>query len=112
MKRKMSLSEAAQALGLSINGMRARARKRPSLYGLERDNENRIWLVFDPDLVDGVEPVRPSRTLREPSNEVASEVLQARLDAAERARDVAESERDRWRALAETLAARRRWWPF
>lgn len=36
----------------------------------------------------------------------------ARADAAERSRDVAEADRDAWRAMAEKLAARRRWWPF
>ena len=38
----------------------------------------------------------------------------ARADAAERARDQAEADRDHWRAMAEKLAdtPRRRWWPF
>ena len=37
----------------------------------------------------------------------------ARANAAERARDQAEADRDHWRAIAETLARRpRNWWPW
>ena len=39
-------------------------------------------------------------------------VAEAKAEAAERARDQAEADRDHWRRIAETLAARRRWWPF
>lgn len=114
MKRRMNLSEAGQLLGLSVNGMRARAKKEPVKYGREVDNEGRIWLVFDPD---ALEPSKPSRTVREPIDRSGSEAtiaaLKAERDAAFRARDVAEADRDRWQAMAERLAGRRRsWWPW
>jgi hypothetical protein len=115
---KMSLSEAAALLGLSVNGMRSRAKKDPSRYGLETDNAGKLWVSFDPATLVRA---KPSRRLREgytskavqPSIEGNSAVLEARLEAAERARDLAEADRDHWRDLAKTLAARRRrWWLF
>jgi hypothetical protein len=115
---KMTLLEASKLLGLSVNGLRSRAKKDPARYGLSVDNGGRLWLDFDPGTLVRS---KPSRILREgysskavkPMIEGNAAVLQARLEAAERARDVAEADRDHWRSMAEALAAKRwRFWPF
>jgi excisionase family DNA binding protein len=80
-----------------------------------RDNRNH-WKISPDDLdvwcahsVRIAHPAHPdeSTELRE---KLASET--ARADAAERARDQAESDRDRWQRMAEKLAdkPRRGWW--
>jgi len=80
-----------------------------------RDNKNH-WRILEEDLnewcahsVRSAHPAHPGESpeLRE---KLVSET--ARADAAERARDQAESDRDRWREMAEKLAEkpRRTWW--
>lgn len=77
-----------------------------------RDNRNH-WRISPDDLeawcAHSVRIAHPDESpeLRE---KLASET--ARADAAERARDQAESDRDRWRAMADNLAGkpRRSWW--
>lgn len=96
----MNLSEAAVLTGLTVSGIRARAKKDPEKYGLERDNAGRIWLTFDPD---GVNPVKAAF---HPDGELSVQVLQALLHEVRQ-------DRDCWRRMAETLAAkRRRFWPW
>lgn len=110
----MSPAQAAQAAGVSrwaimraINSHKLKA---------HRDNRNN-WQVSTEDLdqwcahsVRQQPPAHPdgSSELRE---KLAGET--ARADAAERARDQAETDRDRWRGMAEKLAEkRRRWWQW
>jgi len=103
MQRKLSLKEAATLMGLSVSGVRARAKKEPDKYGLSRDNTGRLFLTVDPASLQTAPALKPA-------NESASEPSAATLRAL--LHEVRE-DRDRWRALAETLAARRRWrWPF
>lgn len=111
---KMALGDAARLVGLSVNGMRSRAKADPVGYGLTRDNAGRLWLDFEPSNVGLLKPApkgaraKPSK----PSLEGRVAVLEARLEAADAARLSAESERDHWRDLARDLARRRRWWPW
>jgi hypothetical protein len=115
---KMSLSEAGAVLGVSANAVRARAKKSPEKYKLERDNAGKLWVDVDLQNVSELKPSRPGRegsTVKpvKPSNEVEIARLTVEVQAANRARDQAEAERDHWRRMAETLAAKRwRFWPF
>lgn len=109
----MSPAQAAQAIGISrwsimraINSHKLKA---------HRDNRNH-WCIFQSDLDDWcAHSVRQQQTAH-PENttelreKLASET--ARADAAERALDQAEKDRDRWCEMAEKLAnkPRRSWW--
>lgn len=115
---KMTLREAAQLVGLSVNGMRSRAKADPVRYGLTRDNAGRLLVEVDPSKV---ELAKGSKSSAKGSTAKASKlsaearlaVLQVQLESSERARVSAESERDHWRGMAEALAAKRwRFWPF
>lgn len=100
MKRRMNLSEAASLTGLTVSGIRARAKKNPTLYELERDNTGRLWVVLDPDALDSVKPAIQADA------EGRVQVLEALLQEVRQ-------DRDHWRRMAETLAAKRwRFWPF
>lgn len=110
----MSPAQAAQTAGVSrwaimraINSHKLKA---------HRDNKNN-WRVATEDLnlwcahsvrqQQGAHPDE-SQELRE---KLAGEM--ARADAAERARDQAELDRDKWREMAEKLAEKpRRFWPW
>ncbi len=115
---KMSLSEAGAVLGISANAVRARAKKNPAAYGLERDNAGKLWVSVDLKQVADLKPSLNGQKVSKlqavkPSVKGHAAVLLARVEAAERARDQAEGERDHWRQMAETLAAKRwRFWPF
>lgn len=104
---KMTLLEASKLLGLSVNGLRSRAKKDPAKYGLSVDNGGRLWLDFDPsELVTSKPSNKPAKHASKPSFEVENAVLRSRVE-------LLEADRDQWRDLAKTLAARRRWfWPF
>tara|TARA_B110000977_G_scaffold195606_1_gene274365 strand:- start:1578 stop:1937 length:360 start_codon:yes stop_codon:yes gene_type:complete len=109
----MSPAQAAQAASVSrwaimraINSHKLKA---------NRDNRNH-WRIAPDDLnawcahsVRSAHPAHPKESpeLRE---KLAAET--ARADAAERARDQAESDRDMWREMAEKLVdkPRRGWW--
>lgn len=111
--QNMSPAQAAQAAKVSrwaimraINSHKLKA---------HRDNKNH-WRISTEDLdkwcahsVRRQQAAHPENTteLRE---KLASET--ARADAAERARDQAENDRDRWREMAENLAEkpRKSWW--
>jgi excisionase family DNA binding protein len=81
-----------------------------------RDNRN-AWQITTEDLdahyphnVRTVEDAQPESSATT-GEKLAAET--ARADAAERARDQAEADRDRWQAMAEQLAARPRFaWPW
>lgn len=108
---KMTLRDAADLLGLSVNGARSRAKAEPSKYGLTRDNSGRLWLDFDPSKLSAPKPSKPSRSVRpgdgsNSSTETRLAVLEAQLNEVRQ-------DRDHWRAIAETLVARRRrFWPW
>lgn len=114
----MSPAQAAEAAGVSRWAV-LRAIKAQKLNA-NRDNRNN-WRIAPDDLAGwcaahGAHMVRDGATA--PSSELVADLREklaavtVRAEAAERARDQAEAERDHWRAMAERLAARRRWWPF
>lgn len=114
----MSPAQAAQAAGVSRWTI-MRAIKSQELQAI-RDNRNQ-WRITPDDLDRWC-----ASTVRTPTDlhtshtpEVVAELRErlsaetVRADAAERARDQAEADRDRWQAMAEKLADRpRRWWWF
>lgn len=118
----MSPAQAAQAVGLSRWSI-LRAIKSLKLKA-QRDNRGN-WRIAPDDLAawcaaQGAHIVRPGAAAQAEAEAVA--VLRERLagltvraEAAERARDQAEAERDEWRAMAQKLSddgQRRRWWRF
>ena len=81
-----------------------------------RDNKNN-WKISNEDLdlwcAHSVHQQPPAHL--DESSELREKLAyeMARADAAERARDQAETDRDRWRDMAEKLAEkRRRWWQW
>ena len=111
---KMSLAEAGALLGITANAVRARAKKSPAIYGLERDNAGKLWVVLDVQSLPAMKvTTEATPKALDPSMQVQIARLSVEVEAAYRARDQAEGERDHWRRMAETLAAKRRWfWPF
>lgn len=110
----MTPADAAQVAGVSrwaimraINSHKLQA---------HRDNRNR-WQIAEADLAAWcAHSVRTAHTAHPDDSadlraQLAGET--ARADAAERARDQAEADRDRWQAMAEKLAERPRFsWPW
>lgn len=87
-----------------------------------RNNRNQ-WRIAAADLERWrLHTVRAQGNLHTPHiSEIVTELREslaaetARADAAERARDQAETDRDRWQAMAEKLAEQphsRSWWPW
>lgn len=125
MEQKFSLEAAGKLFGITANAMRARAKKMPEKYRVERDNGGKIWLWIDPQKLFSMKvQEKPSKgskqnelkasieALKEHTEAIAS--LRERL-AAETARaNAAEADRDRWQGMAERLADRPRriWWPW
>lgn len=115
MKTHMTPQQAAEAVGLSRWAV-LRAIKSLALKAV-RDNRG-VWRIAPDDLADWVaqraQPVRARASGGAGSGDLIAQLAAAevRAAAAERARDVAEADRDHWRALAERLAARPRWWWF
>lgn len=122
----MSPAQAAQVAGVSRWAV-LRAIKSQRLKAI-RDNRNN-WLILPDDLAAwcGAQSAHSTREsiIASPAAqghdvrelvELRENLARAneRADAAERARDQAEADRDHWRAMAEKLAEmpRRRWWPF
>jgi excisionase family DNA binding protein len=116
----MSPTEAAQRIGVSRWSI-MRAIKTHKL-GAKRDNRNH-WLITPDDLstwsAQSAHNVRqqtaaPPHEVIELREKLASET--ARANAAERARDQAEADRDAWKQQATALLSRptrtRRWWPW
>ncbi len=106
----MSPAQAAQVAGVSrwaimraINNHKLKA---------QRDNRNR-WRIASEDLGAWcAHSVRQQQTAHPDTNSELREKLAsetARANAAERARDQAETDRDHWRNMAEKLAERSRW---
>lgn len=124
----MTPAQAAHAAGVSRWSI-MRAIKSLKLKA-KRDNRNG-WRIAPDDLAawcgaQGAHIVRDSAPAQaaaqdDPTAEVRERLAEAerraavaetRADAAERARDLAEAQAEAWRAMADKLAARRRWWPF
>jgi excisionase family DNA binding protein len=114
----MSPTEAAQRIGVSRWSI-MRAIKSHKLKA-KRDNRNH-WLITPDDLsawsAQGAHTVRQQiaahpNEVTELREKLASET--ARADAAERARDQAEADRDAWKQQATALLSgpprTRRWW--
>ncbi|MFN3315053.1 MAG: hypothetical protein ACK46Q_16550, partial [Hyphomonas sp.] len=110
MEQRFSLEAAGNLLGVSANAMRARAKKNPEKYRVERDNGGKIWLWLDPENLppsrkrksddegSKFEGLKPSIEAKKYLNEVAFEVerLKGEVEAERRLRQAAETDRDRW----------------
>lgn len=112
----MSPEQAAQAAGVSRWSV-MRAIKSLKLKAI-RDNRGN-WRIDRADFEAWRAAQGPSLSAAQPAAQEAEGDLRVRLaaaevraESAERARDVAEADRDRWQAMAERLAARRRFWPW
>ncbi len=60
MQQKFNLEAAGRLLGISSSGMRARAKKDPEKYRLERDNRGQIWVYIDPETLPELKPAMHS----------------------------------------------------
>jgi excisionase family DNA binding protein len=112
----ISPEQAAQAAGVSRWTV-MRAIKSLRLKAI-RDNRGN-WRIARADFEAWRSAQGPSLSAAQSPAQDAEGELRAllaaakvRAESAERARDVAEADRDRWQAMAERLAARRRFWPF
>lgn len=116
----ISPTEAAQRIGVSRWSI-MRAIKSHKLRA-KRDNRNH-WLITPDDL--STWRTQYAHTVRRQISAHPTEVTElreklvsetARADAAERARDQAEADRDAWKQQATALLSRpprtRRWWPW
>ena len=56
MQQKFNLEAAGRLLGISSSAMRARAKKSPEKYHLERDNRGQIWVWIDPAALPDLKP--------------------------------------------------------
>ena len=56
MQQKFNLDAAGRLLGISSSAMRARAKKNPEKYRLERDNRGQIWVWIDPETLPELKP--------------------------------------------------------
>jgi hypothetical protein len=117
----MSPAQAAQAANVSRWTI-LRAIKSQQLQA-RRDNRNN-WQISAPDLAAWcahsvqAHPLAPpapdaAQADETPTLRAALAAETARADAAERARDQAEADRNQWREMAQTLAQRRGFkWPW
>lgn len=129
----LTATQAAQVAGVSRWAIHRAIRSK--LLKAVRDNRN-IWRISRDALAvwrSSVEPPQlraqpPAHSPAQPGGPDARALVEAEARRAEaearaaaavagelaaiRARDQAEADRDHWRAMAESLAARRRWWPF
>ena len=128
MEQRFSLEAAGKLLGISANAMRARAKKSPEKYRMERDNGGKIWLWIDPENLPAAKARKVSHEgskidelkasieavsdLRErlTGAEIRAVRAETERDAAIARADAAEADRDRWQAMAEKLADRPGWW--
>lgn len=116
----MSPAQAAQVVGVSRWTI-MRAIKAQELRAT-RDNRNHWQIARDAldrwraSTVRTPDDLHTSHTYQDSPETLAKLAAEtARADAAERARDQAEADRDRWRTMAEKLADRTQqgsWWPW
>lgn len=126
----LTATQAAQAAGVSRWAVH-RAIKSMSLKAV-RDNRN-VWRIAPDDLAAWCTATAAQRLRAQGDAQAETAFLRDRLAAIEAERDglrenladanlraavaaaraeAAEADRDHWRALADKLASRRRWWPF
>lgn len=64
MQQKFNLEAAGRLLGISSSAMRARAKKNPEKYCLERDNRGQIWVWIDPATLPELKPaMQPAKAI-------------------------------------------------
>jgi hypothetical protein len=64
MQQKFNLEVAGRLLGISSSAMRARAKKDPEKYQLERDNRGKIWVWLDPATLPELKPaMQPAKAV-------------------------------------------------
>lgn len=64
MQQKFNLEAAGRLLGISSSAMRARAKKSPEKYRLERDNRGQIWVWLDPETLPELKPaMQPAKVV-------------------------------------------------
>lgn len=64
MQQKFNLEAAGRLLGISSSAMRARAKKDPEKYRLERDNRGQIWVWLDPATLPELKPaMQPAKAV-------------------------------------------------
>ena len=64
MQQKFNLEAAGRLLGISSSAMRARAKKDPEKYQLERDNRGQIWVWLDPATLPELKPaMQPAKAV-------------------------------------------------
>ena len=86
MQQKFNLEAAGRLLGISSSAMRARAKKNPEKYRLERDNRGQIWVWIDPETLPEL------KSIMQPAKDVAVKAQPDDLKAALQAiRDHAEA---------------------
>lgn len=62
MQQKFNLEAAGRLLGITSSAMRARAKKNPEKYQLERDNRGQIWVWLDPEITPELKPsMKPAK---------------------------------------------------
>lgn len=113
----MTPAQAAAAVNVSRRTI-VRAIESQQLQAI-RDNRNR-WQIsqealaaWSPPTARAVGSAPPPEQSEAATLRVTLAAETARADAAERARDQAEADRDRWQSMAEKLAARPRFrWPW
>lgn len=81
MQQKFNLEAAGRLLGISSSAMRARAKKDPKKYQLERDNRGQIWVWLDPaslpELKPAIQPAKPVAVQAQP-DELKAAILAIR----------------------------------
>lgn len=108
MQQKFNLEAAGRLLGISSSAMRARAKKDPEKYRLERDNRGQIWVWIDPatlpDLKPAMQPAKVTSLQAQP-DDLKAAILAIR-DHAQAAADAADLQ-GQIDALRDDLAAAR-----
>lgn len=80
MQQKFNLEAAGRLLGISSSAMRARAKKDPEKYQLERDNRGQIWVWLDPATLPELKPAM--QAAKAVSVQVQTDELRAALQVA------------------------------
>lgn len=92
MQQKFNLEAAGRLFGISSSAMRARAKKNPEKYRLERDNRGQIWVWIDPETLPELKPsMQPAKAVAvQAKSDELKAALQAIKDHAQAAADVAD----------------------
>lgn len=108
MQQKFNLEAAGRLLGISSSAMRARAKKDPEKYQLERDNRGQIWVWLDPATLPDLKPTM--QAAKAVSMQAQPDELKAALKAVQEYAQAAAAAADLQRqidALRNDLAAAR-----